>query len=86
MRVDAYVNGEYCAQIVANSIKNCRTSRVFRDPLSRLDLTAATQEPAAATQQQPAALLLLRSSTAAAQQHCCCCAAAPSAGTNKQTS
>ena len=42
--VDAYVDGEYCAQILANSIKNCRTSRVFRDPLSRLDLTAATQQ------------------------------------------
>jgi len=39
--VDAYVDGEYCAQIglLANSITNCRTSRVWRDPLStRLDL------------------------------------------------
>jgi len=52
MRVDAYVDGEYCAQILANSIKNCRKSRVWHDPLSRLDLTAATQQPAAATQQQ----------------------------------
>ena len=43
-RVDAYVDGEYCAQILANSITNCRTSRVWRDPLSRLDLTAATQQ------------------------------------------
>jgi len=30
---------------------NCRTSRVWHDPLSRLDLTAATQQPAAAMQQ-----------------------------------
>ena len=53
-------------------------SRVFRDLLNHLDLTAATQQPAAAQ-------------AAAAQQHCCCCcAAAPSTGadkhqTNKQT-
>jgi len=32
--VDAYVDGEYFAQILANSITNCRTSRVWRDPLS----------------------------------------------------
>ena len=50
--VDAYVHGEYCAQILANSTTNWRTSRVWRDPLSRLDLTAATQQPAAAQQQQ----------------------------------
>jgi len=65
-RVNAYVDGEYCAQILANSIKNCRTSRVFHDPLSRLDLTAATQQPAAATQQHCCCY------TAA----CCCCVAA----------
>jgi len=29
-----YVDGEYCAQILANSITNCRMSRVWRDPLS----------------------------------------------------
>jgi len=51
MRVDAYVDGEYCAQILANSIMNCRTSRVWRDPLSCLDLTAAMQQPAAALPQ-----------------------------------
>ena len=27
-RVDAYVDGQYCAQILANSITNCRTSGV----------------------------------------------------------
>ena len=75
MRVDAYVDGEYCAQILANSITNCRTSRAWRDPLSRLDLTAAMQQPAAAMQQPAAAL----------QQHCCCVAAALSAGADKQT-
>jgi len=41
--VDAYVDGEYCAQILANSITNCRTRRVWHDPLStRLELAAAT--------------------------------------------
>jgi len=35
MWVDAHVDGEYCAQILANSITNCRTSRVWHDPLSR---------------------------------------------------
>ena len=28
--VDAYVDGQYCTQIIANSIKNCRTSRVLQ--------------------------------------------------------
>jgi len=28
--VDAYVDGEYCAQILANLIMNCRTSRVLK--------------------------------------------------------
>ena len=52
--VDAYVDGEYFAQILANSITNCRTSRVWRDPLSTpltwlllcssLGRTAATQQ------------------------------------------
>jgi len=61
-RVDAYVDGEYCAKILANSITNCRTSRVWRDPLSPLLLLRSSR------------LLLLRSSIAAAatQQHCCC--------------
>ena len=43
-RVDAYVDGEYRALKLANLVKNCRTSRVWRDPLSCLDLTAATQQ------------------------------------------
>ena len=43
-RVDAYVDAEYCAEILANSITNCRTSRVWHDPLSRLDLAAAMQQ------------------------------------------
>ena len=48
-RVDAYVDGEYCAQILANSITNCRTSRVWRDPLSiGLDLAAAAPSASAA--------------------------------------
>ena len=37
-----YVDGQYCAQILANSITNCMTSRVWRDPLStRFELAAA---------------------------------------------
>ena len=58
--VDAYVDGKYCAQILANSIMICRTSRVWRDPLSRLDLTAAMQQ-----QHRPLArpVLLLSSSS-----------------------
>ena len=44
MWVDAYVHGEYCAQILANSITNWRMSRVWPDPLStRLELAAATR-------------------------------------------
>ena len=43
--------------------QECRMSRVFRDLLSHLDLTAATQQPAAATQQHCC-------------WQCCCCYAA----------
>jgi len=32
------------ADVSRNSIMNCRTSRVWRDPLSRLDLTATQQQ------------------------------------------
>ena len=47
MWVYVYVDGQYCAQILANSITNCRTSRVWRDPLStRLDLAAVGRSAA----------------------------------------